>query len=114
MQFIIKHDKKSIYSFATLQSKFAQKRLKHANGQVITYDSVVYLNNDTILTKSDAILQIVGELNGPWKILSVFKVIPKSWRDGIYDLIANARYRWFGKRDKCMLPSKDIDSRFLD
>ena len=114
VQFIIKHDKKSIFSFASLQSDFAKKRLAHANGQDIIYSSVVYCYNDLILTRSDAILKIIEGLNGYWRFLSVLKVVPKSWRDGVYDVIANNRYRWFGKRHKCMLPSAEISSRFLD
>jgi len=86
----------------------------HVNGQVIIYNSVVYCYNDLILTKSDAILKIIEGFDGYWTFLTVVKVVPKSWRDGVYDVIANNRYRWFGKRDRCMLPSAEISSRFLE
>jgi len=74
----------------------------------------VYQDGDIILTKSDAVLKISRQLSGGWKLLYIFKVIPGSWRDWLYDIVASNRYRWFGKRDQCMVPTPEIQSRFLD
>lgn len=113
VRFIIKHDKRCIYSFASLQSEFAKDQLIQVNGQDIKYDSIVYLEDNLILAQSDAILNIVLGFGGVWKLVGIFKIIPKQLRDGIYKIIANNRYRWFGKRKECMVPSKELASRFL-
>ena len=113
VMFIIKHDKRCIYSFASLQSEFAKDQLKHVNGQDIKYDSVVYLEDNLMFAQSDATLKIGVGFGGMWKLMGVFKIIPKQLRDGIYKIIAKNRYRWFGKRKECMVPSKELASRFL-
>ena len=113
VRFIIKHDKRRIYSFASLQSEFAKNQLTHINGQDIKYDSVIYLEDHIMLNQSDAILKIAEGFGGMWKLMSVFKAIPKSWRDGLYNIIAKNRYQWFGKQKECMVPTKELASRFL-
>jgi len=99
--------------FAPLQSNFVKSGATHANGQYIKYDSVIYQKGDQVFLRSDAILNILKTLGGGWKVLLFFKILPKSWRDGLYDFMANNRYRWFGKRDTCMVPAKNMASRFL-
>jgi predicted DCC family thiol-disulfide oxidoreductase YuxK len=114
VRFIIKHDKEKHFSFASLQSDFAKKRLSHVNGQDIKWDSVIYQEQDTIMIKSDAALGIVRHLDGAWKWLVIFKILPLKWRDRLYELVAANRYRWFGRTDQCMIPNPEIQSRFLD
>lgn len=114
VRLIIKNDKEGIFSFASLQSDFAKKHLLYLNGQDIKFDSVVYQNGEVVLIKSEAVFQIVNDFGGIWKGLAVFRVIPQSWLDGLYDVIAKNRYRWFGKMDQCMVPTPEIQSRFLD
>lgn len=114
VKFIIARDKKSIFSFASLQSTFARKHLMHANGQDINYDSVVYQRGEKIYIKSIAALKILNELGGLWKLANIFSFMPTSLLDRMYDFIARHRYSWFGKKNQCMVPSARIESRFLD
>ena len=114
VRFIIRHDRRQVFSFASLQSNYAKEHLLHPNGQHIKLDSVVFQEDKSILIKSDAALRICMHLGGAWKFLQIFRIIPRSWRDWIYDIVANNRYRWFGKRDQCMIPTPELQSRFLD
>jgi len=113
VKFVIKHDKKFIFSFASLQSEFAKNQSMHVNGQDIKFNTIVYAEDDLIYEKSDAVLKIIKGFGGLWRLIKLFEIIPKSWRDGLYDIIARNRYRWFGKRDQCMVPSNENASRFL-
>ena len=113
VRFLIKHDKKTRFFFAPLQSDYARKSLGYSNGHHTSLESLVFQDHTLILTKSDAVLKIMGGLGGYWKLLTVFKVLPKSWRDSLYEFIAGNRYRWFGKSNKCLIPTKEISSRFL-
>jgi predicted DCC family thiol-disulfide oxidoreductase YuxK len=105
VQFIIRHDKKNKFKFASLQSEFAQNRLSdiHFNN---SRETIVLLKGTQHFEKSDAVLEIVKHLSGAWPLLYVFKIIPRFLRDAVYTYIANHRYRWFGKSDVCMLPTE--------
>jgi len=96
-----------------LDSAYAEKHLEDSNGRHIKYDSVIYQDGDIFLIKSDAVFQIITDFGRFWKVLLVLKMLPKSWTDSLYDLIARNRYQWFGKKDSCMVPTKEISSRFL-
>lgn len=113
VRFILRYDKRQQFSFASLQSEYAKKHLLYINGLDIKLNTIVYQRNDSYLTKSDAVLKILNDLGGAWKIFLVFSVLSKSLRNFIYDLVANNRYSWFGKDDSCMIPNKEIKSRFL-
>lgn len=114
VRFVVRHDKQAIFTFASLQSDFAQKSLAHTNGQGISRDSVVYQDGEQFYDRSDAVLKIMKDLGGVWKILSVLSIFPKKWRDLAYSYLASHRYQWFGKNDACSIPSRDMKSRFLD
>ena len=114
VRFILKLDKKAIFSFASLQSENAQSQLKRAGAQKLCYDSVVYQQGEHIYLRSDAVLHILKTLGGIWGLFYGFKIIPKPIRDWFYDLIARNRYQWFGKKNNCMIPSAEIKARFLD
>ena len=114
MQFVIRYDKEDVFSFSSLQSEYSRKVLKHANGQDIKLNTVIFQFGERRYTKSDAALEILRHLGGGWRLLYIFKVIPKYLRDPIYDFIAARRYRWFGKKDQCMVPTPELQARFLD
>ena len=76
-------------------------------------DSVVLIKDNRSYKKSAAALKIVRELKGLWKILYIFAIVPAPIADYLYDIIANNRYKWFGKYDQCMIPTPDIKSRFI-
>ncbi len=114
VNFIIKHDKKERFIFASLQSDVAKEILLHFPAKKNKLDSVLLVENEVIYDKSTAALLISSKLSGIFKLLSIFKLIPKFIRDAIYDFIAKNRYAWFGKKETCMLPAPEIKNRFLE
>jgi predicted DCC family thiol-disulfide oxidoreductase YuxK len=66
-----------------------------------------------MFARSDAAFEIVRQFGGMWRLLLVFKIAPRGWRDWLYAFIVKNRYRWFGRREACMVPSVDIQQRFL-
>ncbi len=113
VQFIIKQDKKQQFSFAALQSKYAQEALKSYDLNTSELQSVVFITNNRVYTKSDAAIEIAKQLGGLWYLLSGLKIFPLSFRNWVYDFIGKNRYKWFGKTDSCMVPSETLKSRFL-
>ena len=113
VNFIIKHDKKKHFLFASLQSDAAKEILLHHSLNKIIFDSIILIEDTIIYEKSTAVLRIAKKLNNGFQLLYVFILIPKILRDKIYDYIAKNRYKWYGKKDTCMLPTKDLKSRFL-
>jgi predicted DCC family thiol-disulfide oxidoreductase YuxK len=110
--FIIKNDKQAIYKFASIQSDAGQELIKKHNVPA-DIDSIILIENNTCYYKSTAALRICRNLSGGWKLLSCLLIIPKPFRDYFYEIIARNRYKWFGKKDQCMLPSPEIRKRFL-
>lgn len=114
VQFIIKRDKKVRFLFASLQSRYAKENLPAEFTDEKALQSIVLKDEKGLKTKSSAVLNISKNLTGLWPLLYVFIVIPKFIRDWIYDIVAKNRYRWFGKKDQCMIPSPELKSRFID
>ena len=112
--FIIKQDKKAHFKFASLQSDAAKELLLQHNVKKIKMDSIVLIENNEIHEKSTAALRISRKLNGGFKILYAFIIIPTFLRDWVYNYIAKNRYKWFGKKDYCMIPSEKLKHRFLE
>ena len=114
VQFIIKRDSKRQFKFASLQSSFGRKKL-HAFGlSANELYSIILVNEESYLQKSDAALEIAKHLQQPWPLFYGFKIVPRFFRDWIYDLIAKNRYSWFGKKDSCMIPTQELKSRFIE
>lgn len=112
--FIIRHDKKERFVFSSLQSHIAATLLAGLPPTAEKMDSVVFIENGTIYTRSTAVLRIARRLGGGWSLFYGFIIIPPFLRDGIYDIIAKYRYRFFGKQEKCMIPSPELSRRFLE
>lgn len=113
VQFIIKRDIKGRYKFTSLQSPIGQQLLK-ANEIPDELDSFIYLEGSTVYYKSTAALKVCKGLKGPWKLMYAFIVVPRPIRDLVYGVIAKNRYKWFGKRETCMIPTPEQRERFLD
>ena len=113
VQFIIRHDKKNQFLFTSLQSEAGQKLLAQYNLPANMLNSFILIENDKAYNRSTAALRIAKKLNGiiPW--LYGFIILPKSVRDGIYNWVAKNRYKWFGKKDECMIPTPELKARFL-
>lgn len=112
VNFAIRNDKNARLRFATLQSATGQK-LKEEYGVAPTVDSVILIDNDRAYTYSDAALRIAKYLQWPAKALYALIIVPAFIRQPIYKWIARNRYKWFGKKDACMVPSAEIRGRFL-
>ncbi|GAB5551591.1 MAG: DUF393 domain-containing protein [Saprospiraceae bacterium] len=113
VQRVIKADQKGLFRFASLQSEAAQDILSGADLSDHQLKSVVLFHQGKLYTHSDAILETARLLGGTWTLAYIFKIIPRFIRDGIYNWIARNRYRWFGKKDQCMIPTPELKSRFL-
>ncbi|GMV90363.1 MAG: thiol-disulfide oxidoreductase [Candidatus Hydrogenedentota bacterium] len=114
VQFIIKRDTDAQFRFASLQSDAGQALLNQHDLPTEDFDTMVYIEGDTVYTKSTAGLRIARRLGGLWPLLYAFIVIPRPIRDAVYGVIVRNRYRWFGKRDDCMVPTPDLRARFLE
>ena len=114
VQFILKKERKPILKFASLQSETGQKLVKHYELDKKGIDSIVYISNGKARIKSTAALYLAKRLNGTYPLLFGFIIVPAFIRNWLYDWIARKRYKWFGKKDSCMIPSKEIRERFVD
>ena len=119
VQFLLKRDKTDQLRYAALQSDFAAKVLKRHGLNPNDLDTVhVILNyeepNESVLARSNAILEVLTRLGGIWRIARIGKIVPRPIRDWIYKLVAENRYRMFGKFDTCMLPEPRHRAKFLD
>jgi len=112
VQFIIKHDKQALYRFASIQSNVGQEIIKKYHVPT-NIDSLILLEKDRCYYKSSAALKICRNLKGGWKTLYGLLLVPKPIRDYLYTIVARNRYKWFGKKDACILPSPEIRKRFL-
>ena len=113
VQFVIKHDPKALFRFASLQSPFGQQLLAENKLSTSDLNSFILYQHGKIYTKSTGALMVAKQLNGPWKLLSSFLVLPSFIRDGVYNVISRNRYKWFGQKTSCWLPSKSLQSRFI-
>lgn len=114
VQFIIKRDNKKLFRFASLQGKTGQEVLKKYQLPADQLHSFVLLEGDHIYTRSTGALRIFRKLGGGLKLLYGFMIVPRFIRDGVYNLIARNRYKWYGKKEECMIPTPEIKERFLD
>ncbi|USK61580.1 thiol-disulfide oxidoreductase DCC family protein [Peribacillus asahii] len=112
VQFIIKRDPIGYYKFASLQSDIGKQLLKQFNAPE-DMDSFFLIDHNKCYFKSSAALQVCKNLKGLWKIPYFLLIIPRPIRDFFYEIIAKNRYKWFGKKDNCLLPSPEIRNRFL-
>lgn len=111
--FTLKRDSKAKFKFAALQSEPGQALLKKFNLPLDHFDSFVLITGDKYYLKSTAGLHVLKKLGGVWKLFYILIIFPRPLRDFVYDIIAKWRYRIFGKRDVCMIPSPEIEQRFL-
>jgi predicted DCC family thiol-disulfide oxidoreductase YuxK len=114
VQFVIKHDAGKVFRFAPLQGETAKRMLATQRVQGLIPDSIILLEEGKIYARSDAALQIASRLKMPWRWLVVLKWVPRPLRDWIYNQIAQHRYRWFGQKETCWLPTPQLKALFLD
>jgi len=113
VQFVIKHDVKKQFMFASLQSDAGQQLLKQYQLPLQSFNSFVLIQNEKTYFKSTAALMVAKQLNGITKLLYGFIIVPAVIRNAVYNFIAKNRYKWFGKKESCMMPTTQLTSRFL-
>mgnify|MGYP003532219804 CR=1 FL=1 len=114
VQMVLKKDKKAYFHFASLQGKTGQSLLQVYGLQGNDLKSFVLIENGVAYTRSTAALRVTRHLSGSLKWLHPLIILPTWLRNGVYDLIAANRYRWFGKKNECWLPRPEWKNRFLD
>ena len=113
VQFTIKRDPNGRFKFTSLQSESGQSLLKQFSLPTNDFGSFVFINGNKYFIKSSAGLHVLKELGGVWKVFYIFIIIPRPLRDFVYNIIAKTRYKVFGKRDTCMIPTPELKQRFL-
>lgn len=114
VQFVLKRDTRNHFLFASMQSRSGQEILRRFDLSADVVDSFVLIENGRVYHRSTAALRVARKLRGLWPLLYVFIIVPRTVRDTIYNWIARNRYRWFGKKDECWLPTPDLKERFID
>jgi predicted DCC family thiol-disulfide oxidoreductase YuxK len=119
VQFLLKHDTDDHFRFASLQSEFANNLLRRHGADPHDLDTVYVVKDygqpdQSLLVRSDAVLYMLAQLGGLWKLAGVGRVLPKAFRDAVYKIVARNRYRVFGKHESCMLPEPKHRHQFLD
>lgn len=115
VQYVIRKDKKEVFRFASLQSRAGEQILhRYREKHTIVPDSILLWHKDKIYVQSDAALHTLILFGGIYKLAVILLVIPRFIRDAVYNFVAKNRYKWFGKKDTCMVPAKELLHRFLD
>ena len=114
VQFIIEHERAPTIRFASLQSALAQRVLPPLGVNPAALESLVFVEDGKASTRSTAAMRIARHFRAPWSYARVFAAVPAFLRDAIYLLIAKNRYRLFGQKDSCWMPTPELKQRFLD
>jgi predicted DCC family thiol-disulfide oxidoreductase YuxK len=113
VQFVMPRDPAGYFQFAALGTEPATRVLRAAQVDGPLPDSMVLVEDGQVFTRSDAALRIARRLTFPWPLFWGLVVVPRALRDAVYDVIARHRYRWFGKRESCLIPKPGYADRFL-
>jgi predicted DCC family thiol-disulfide oxidoreductase YuxK len=113
VNFVIKRDTGNVFKFTPLQEKQGVLLLKMHAVDTQKLDSIVLIENEKVYVKSSAALRIARKMSNLWPLFFVLLIIPSFIRDGIYDFIAKNRYKWFGKKEQCMIPTPGSREKFL-
>lgn len=114
VQYVIRHDPGSVFKFASLQSETGRNLLNQYALSANDLNSFILIMNGKAYTRSTAALKVAGYLHGPARILYGFIIVPAFIRNAVYNTIARNRYKWFGKKESCMIPSPTLEARFLN
>lgn len=115
VQFIIKHDRKDAFRFAAIQSVTGQEIIRHLGVDTTKIDSIVlYETGKAYHCKSKAAIRIARALGGIYSVMGIFSILPRSVTDLLYDYVAKNRYKWYGQKVECMVPTLAMKAKFLD
>lgn len=113
VQYVIRRDPDAIFRFAPLQSDPGRELLDQCGYDEHDLEGVVLVDDGQCYRKSGAVIRTGMHLGWPYRVLGPTRFVPKFIRDSVYDFVANRRYRWFGKKEQCLMPTPDIRNRFL-
>jgi predicted DCC family thiol-disulfide oxidoreductase YuxK len=114
VQMVIEIDRQKIFKFAAIQSELGQQ-LYHQHGlDPIDIQTLMFVDGDRVLTKSNAVLEVLSRLDGAWQLLGAFRAMPEPLRDWAYTEFARQRFVLFGRRETCLVPTPEIQERFID
>jgi len=113
VNFIIQRDPEALFHFTSMQSEQAKVLMQEYGLEDVGFDSFILIKKGESFIRSEAVLEVCKDLKGFWFLFSVFKIVPVVVRDCFYKLFARNRYRIFGKKESCMMPTEEIQSRFL-
>jgi predicted DCC family thiol-disulfide oxidoreductase YuxK len=113
VQTAIEIDTQKIFKFAAIQSKLGQQLYRQHGLDPVDIQTLMFVDGDRVLTKSDAVLAILARLDGGWQLLAGFRVMPQPLRDWAYTEFARQRFFLFGRRETCMVPTPELRERFI-
>lgn len=114
VQLILKNDKNDVFRFVALQSDLGKKIIKHIGVEYNKTDSIIlYIPGSAYYYKSQAALKIAKDMSGIYNFLSLFEYLPIALTESVYDYVAKNRYKWYGKKDQCRIPTKETLNKFL-
>jgi predicted DCC family thiol-disulfide oxidoreductase YuxK len=112
-QFVLKHDRRGHFRLASMQSEAGAALMRRFGIDPAEPDTMIVVDGQQAIRNSDAVLAIARALGGPWRALDVLRLAPRNWRDAAYRWVARRRYRLFGRRETCWLPSPEQRGRLL-
>ena len=113
VQTVIEIDNRKTFKFAAIQSKLGQKLYRQHGLDPVDIQTLMFVDGDMILTKSDAVLAVLARLDGGWQLLAGFRAMPQPLRDWAYTEFARQRFMLFGRQETCMVPTPEVQERFI-
>lgn len=113
VQFVIRHDPAAKFRFAAIQSEIGGEIFQSHGLDPADLQTFVFAAEGKMFLRSDAAIEVVSRFGGAWKICKIFRFVPTVLRNAMYSFIARNRYRWFGRKEVCMVPTAEIKERFL-
>ena len=112
-RFVLRHDRTGRFRLATMQGAAGSALMRRHGIDPLDPETFIFVEGGRVRRNSDAALAIVARLDWPWKALSALRIVPRALRDAVYRLVARNRYRWFGKREECFVPTPEQAARIL-
>ena len=113
VQIVIEIDRQKIFKFAAIQSELGQQLYRQHGLDPIDIQTLMLVDGERVLTRSDAVLEVLARLDGGWQLLAGFRAMPQPLRDWAYSEFARQRFVLFGRRDACMVPTPELQERFI-
>ncbi len=113
VQFVIRHDPAAKFRFAAIQSEIGREIFQSHGRDPRDLQTFVFIAEGKLFLRSDAAIEVVTRFGGAWSICKIFRFVPRALRNAIYSSVARNRYRWFGRKEVCMVPTAEIKERFL-